>query len=69
VSEFVDVTTVRVLGGYELELTWADGLVTTIDVEPYLYGPVFEPLRRDPAVFATVTVDPEAGTIERRCDC
>jgi Protein of unknown function (DUF2442) len=63
VSEFVDVTAVRVLGGYELELTWADGLVSTIDVEPYLFGPVFEPLRRDPAVFATVTVDPEAGTV------
>lgn len=62
-SRFVDVTGVRVLGGYLLELTWADGAVAAIDVEPYLHGPVFAPLRDDPAVFAAVTVDPEAGTV------
>lgn len=61
-TKFVDVTGVHVLGGYVLELTWADGAVTTVDVEPYLWGEVFEPLR-DPAVFATVTVDPNAGTV------
>ncbi|WP_236825308.1 MULTISPECIES: DUF2442 domain-containing protein [unclassified Blastococcus] len=61
-ERFVDVTGVRVLHGYVLELTWADGLVTTIDAEPYLWGPVFEPLR-DPTVFATVAVDSEAGTV------
>lgn len=29
-AEFVDVTGVRLLGGYVLELTWADGAVTTV---------------------------------------
>jgi hypothetical protein len=62
VSEFVDVAAVRALGGYVLELTWADEAVTVVDVEPYLRGPALEPLR-DPALFATVTVDPEAGTV------
>jgi hypothetical protein len=62
VSDSVDITGVRVLGGFVLELTWADGAVTTVDAEPYLWEPVFEPLR-DPAVFATVTVEPEAGTL------
>ncbi len=59
---FVDIIGVRVLGGYLLELTWADGAVTTVDVEPYLHGPAFEPLK-DPAVFAAVSVDSEAGTV------
>ena len=52
----------RVLRGYILELTWADGVVTTLDIEPYLWGPAFEPLR-DPAVFEAVTVVPELGTV------
>jgi len=62
VSEFVDVAGVRVLGGYVLELTWADGAVTTIDVEPYLWGPALAPLR-NPALFAGVSVDPDLGTV------
>ena len=61
-AEFVDVVAARARGGYELELSWADGAATVVDVEPYLHGEVFEPLR-DPAVFATVQVDPEAGTV------
>jgi Protein of unknown function (DUF2442) len=47
-----------------VELTWTDGSVTTVDAGPYLWGPVFEPLR-DPAVSATVTIAPEAGTVVR----
>jgi len=62
VNEFVDITGARVLSGYVLELTWADGLVTNVDVEPYLWGPAFEPLR-EPSAFATVTVDTDAGTV------
>jgi hypothetical protein len=62
VTEFVDVAGVRVLAGYVLELTWADGAVTTIDVEPYLWGPALAPLR-NPAAFAGVSVDPELGTV------
>jgi hypothetical protein len=62
-AEFVDVTGVRPLEGYVLELTWADGAVTTVDVEPYLFGPVFAPLKDDPAAFVAVTVDAAAGTV------
>jgi hypothetical protein len=61
-DEFVDVAAVRVLDRYTLELTWDDDAVTTIDVEPYLWGPGFEPLR-DPALFAAVRVDLAAGTV------
>jgi hypothetical protein len=34
-----------------------------LDLEPYLRGPIFEPIRGDPAFFRTVRVDPELGTI------
>ena len=61
-NQFVDVTGVRLLGGYHLELAWADGARWSVDIEPYLWGPALEPLR-DPAVFATVAVDGDAGTI------
>jgi hypothetical protein len=62
VSEFVDVEAVRVLDGYRLELTFSTGEVRELDVERYLWGPAFEPLR-DPAEFPKVAVDPELGTI------
>jgi hypothetical protein len=62
VSEFVDVKAVRVLDGYRLELTFSTGEARELDVDRYLWGPAFQPLR-DPAEFAKVAVDPELGTI------
>lgn len=61
--ELVDVVSVRVLDGFAVELGFADGMVKRIDLDPYLQGPVFEPLRRDALYFRTVRVDPELGTI------
>jgi hypothetical protein len=62
VDDWADVVAVRLLGGYVVELTWADRVVTTVDLEPYLWGPALEPLR-DPALFARVRVDLAAGTV------
>ncbi|HSM91358.1 MAG TPA: DUF2442 domain-containing protein [Anaeromyxobacteraceae bacterium] len=59
----VDVTSVSPIGGFVVELTFDDGTVRQVDLEPYLRGPVFEPVRRDPAYFQSVRVDPELGTI------
>jgi hypothetical protein len=62
-GEFVDVVDVQLPGsGYLVVLTFSTGEMRLIDMEPYLFGPAFEPLR-DPALFAQVTVDPEQGTI------
>ena len=41
---------------------WSDGAVTIVDVERYLWGQVGEPLR-DPRLFASFGVDPDAGTV------
>lgn len=58
----VRVKAVTPLTGYTVRLTFTDGTRKDIDLEPYLRGPIFEPLR-DPARFREVAVDPELGTI------
>ena len=57
------VVSVTVLRGFEVELTFDDGLRKTKDLEPLLYGPMFQPLKDDPELFRQVRVDPEARTI------
>jgi hypothetical protein len=37
--------------------------VRRVDLEPFLKGPVFERVRRDPDFFRAVAVDGETGTI------
>ncbi len=53
----------RVLEGFEVELGFDDGARRRLDLEPYLRGPIFEPMRRDPAAFRGVRVSQELGTI------
>ncbi len=62
-APLIDVTEVRVLARYVVALTFADESERVIDLEPLLWGPVFEPLLADYALFRQVAVDPEAGTI------
>ena len=59
----MDITHVEVMHDHVVRLRFADGVEKSIDLEPYLHGPVFAEIRSDPAVFASVTVDPDAGTI------
>ena len=60
----VDVTAVRVLARYVVELAFDDGSVKVIDLEDWLQGSAFEPVRTHYDVFCAVTVNPESGTIE-----
>ena len=57
------LTAVRVGPGHVLHLTFADGASGSFDVGPYLWGPAFEQVHSDPAVFAAARVDPELGTV------
>lgn len=61
-EQLVDITVVEVIGHYRLRLTFEDGTVGDIDFSGREWRGVFEPLS-DPAYFARVEVDPEAGTI------
>lgn len=56
------VVSVKVIPPYTIEVAFDDGVVRRIDLELELEGEVFEPLR-DPAYFARVRVDEEAGTV------
>ncbi len=62
-APLIDVTDVRLLARYVVELTFAHGSERVIDLEPLLWGPMFEPLLADYELFRQVTVDPDAGTI------
>ena len=55
------VREVKVLEGFKLSLELTDGSVIERDVSRLLVGPVFEPIRKDPEVFARVRV--EGGTV------
>ena len=44
-------------------LTFTDHSEREIDLERYLRGPIFQPLRDDLRLFAAVRVDPRLGTI------
>lgn len=62
-GELVRVRSVEPVGGFRLRLGFSDGSEKVVDVEPYLRGPVFEPIRSDPDLFARVEVDRQLGTI------
>ena len=57
----VRVRAVQPLDGLGARVTFENGVVRDIDLEPYLYGPIFAPIRADRAVFCAMKV--EGGTI------
>ena len=59
----VRVKSVEPLDSFRVRLGFTDGSSKEIDLEPYLRGPVFEPIRKDPKMFREVSVDHRAGTI------
>ena len=59
----VRIRAVETIGGFRIRLSLTDGSTREVDLTPYLNGPVFEPVRNDPAFFRSVHVDSELGTI------
>ena len=62
VEQLLDITAVKVVGEHRLRLTFEDGTVGDVDFSARKWRGVLEPLS-DPAYFARVRVNPEAGTI------
>jgi hypothetical protein len=56
------VIDVQVVGHHRLRLTFEDGTVGEVDLSQQEWRGVFEPLA-DPAYFAQVRIDAEAGTV------
>ena len=59
----VRIRGVEALDGFRVRLSLSDGTTREVDLGPYLNGPVFEPVRAEPAFFRAVRVDDELGTI------
>ncbi len=62
-EELIRVKAVEVLDGFKVQLTFTNDAQKVIDLDTYLRGPVFEPIRSDPKLFRALRVDEEAGTI------
>jgi hypothetical protein len=59
----VCVRAVQPLDGLRAHLSFTDGSERDMDLSPYLHGPIFEPIRRSPVLFAAVYVDPDSETL------
>ncbi|MDQ3956933.1 MAG: DUF2442 domain-containing protein [Actinomycetota bacterium] len=62
-AQMVRISSVEPIHDFVVRLGFTDGTVRDLDLSSFLWGPVFEPLKSDPELFALVRVDPEAGTI------
>jgi hypothetical protein len=51
------------LEDFKVRLEFTDNTIKDIDLNPYLRGPIFEPIRKDPQLFRAVKVDARMGTI------
>jgi len=52
----IGVCSVKPLQRFLALVTFDDGTQREVDFEPYLHGPVFEPIRNDPVAFCSITV-------------
>ena len=59
----VRITAVTPVEGFRVLLHFTDGTSKEVDLEYYLVGPIFEPIRSNLPYFQSVRVDPELGTI------
>jgi hypothetical protein len=57
------IKSVRPLEQYRVLLEFNTGEQKTVDLDPLLRGPVFEPIRSSRTMFWAVRVDEELGTI------
>jgi hypothetical protein len=62
-KQFVRIQLVEPLEGFRVRLGFTDDTQRVVDLEPYLHGSIFDPMREHPQVFRAVRVDRRAGTI------
>ena len=59
--ELIRVRQAVPLKGYWVRLEFTNGMERDVDLEPYLHGPIFEPLRANAVLFRALRVD--GGTV------
>lgn len=57
IGPLVRIRHVQPLEAFAVLITFDDGTEKTIDLEPYLHGPIFEPVRNDPDMFRSIRVE------------
>ncbi len=62
-NELIRIRAVTPLQDFRVRVEFTDGTTREIDLDPYLRGPVFEPLRADPSAFRAVKVDARMKTL------
>ncbi len=62
-SALTRIRAVKPLDDFNVRLEFTDGTQRDVDLDPYLHGPIFAPIRENLEVFRSVHVDQEAGTI------
>ncbi len=62
-AELIGVHSVQLITGFKVQVTFTDGTQRDIDLDRHMQGPVFEPIRNDPRVFASIHVDPDSLTL------
>lgn len=60
-KKFVRVKSVQPLSGFTVDIQFTDGSQREINLEPYLHGPIFDPIRNNLSEFRSMHV--EGGTI------
>ncbi|HLX12094.1 MAG TPA: DUF2442 domain-containing protein [Bacteroidota bacterium] len=59
----IRIKSVEPLENFRIRLVLTNGKQKTIDLAPFLQGPIFKPLRQSRSLFQTIHVDEELGTI------
>jgi hypothetical protein len=57
------VKNARAIRDFIVEVEFSNGATKTVDLGPFLRGPIFEPIRSSSDVFRNFKVDDELGTI------
>lgn len=53
----VRAQSVQPLTGFVVQVTFTNGMSRDVDLEPYLQGPMFEPIRKQADLFRAVRVE------------
>ena len=67
-ADMIVIEQVKPLEPYKVELRFTDGTHKVVDLEPYLDGELFEPIRNDRALFRAVCIEHGALTWPNEAD-
>ena len=59
----IRVVSAKILNGYLVKLKLNNGSAKIVDIEPFLRGLIFEPIKKNYKFFRTLKVDKTLGTI------